>query len=424
MVTEQFHGTIATRFAQRHLKHNTRIYFSYMLFTGFLIVFGDPSALLPSLVMRMNAPSWLIVFPQVAGMSLAYLPILFVGWLLRSYHVRKKIYACFTLAVFLPYLLLAVMLILQVNARIIANSLLVVLIVTVLGQGVTILPCYDLFARIFPVETRGSVMGGSGGVAQFSQFLGAAAAAWLISSRSPLSFPLNYGVSLAIFALGEIALIPFLLSLQEYTPPERDEARPPFREYVRNLRQIVKEDRALRAVLLGVICAFTIIASSSLMLSYAKYFHGFQGDHISLLITLRIVILIPASFLSGYLCNRIGPFRLLVGIVGISIIGFLLLPFFYGVWMIIPLLLSSLAMFQYSYALVAIMNRAPQQQIHHYITLFYLAALAPGFTPWVCSFFIRQHPHVILGLLILLAITCAFAWLRADRICTATHKAE
>src|SRR5438477_11784617 len=55
--------------------------------------FGDMAVFVPTLAMKLKAPSWIVALPTVVDYSLAYVPIVLLGWLMGPGTSRTKVYS-------------------------------------------------------------------------------------------------------------------------------------------------------------------------------------------------------------------------------------------------------------------------------------------------------------------------------------------
>lgn len=401
-------------FALEHLRRNTLLYSAAILANGLAYPFGDPSVLVSNLALKLGAPGWLAVFPTVSIFTVAYLPLVFVAWAMRPSAPYRKLYALALVPMQLPWLLLAAALIAAPAGRAPALMLGACTALSALGQGLTILPCWCLFARIFPADRRGGIMGRAVGLSQLAGLAGSAGAAWLVSPGGPLPYPFNYALSLAIFVAGGGVFVVFLLRLRERPPPRaEDPPRLPLRAYVAALAAPLRGDSALRRVLGAAVFGAALFGISPLFLVHAKTLHGFTDRHVSLLMAARPWLIVPSAFAAGHLAPRVGERRIVAFLAALLLAAAALAPFAEGLWQLAPLLLSLYAPLLYSFVLVTVMNAAPAAgRTADAMTLFYMVVLIPSLAPLLFSALLPRAPAATMAAVGACALAAAWRFLR------------
>lgn len=391
------------RFVGRHLQRNVIVYFGSAAMLAAVLAFAEPSVLLANLAERLQAPAWVATLPMVALYTICYLPQLVMAWLIGRHHSRRKLYAGTLLISYLPMLALAATLCLVADGLALVVMFAVCVVLFAFAQGLTILPCWDLYARVFPDAERGKVLGASHAITHGVSVLAAGGAAWLVSSHSFLSFPRNYALGLVIFSLGGVAYILIVLSLREYTDYPH-EPRPPFRAYCRQLRDAVRENRPFVITLAAVLLCATTAAAPPLLLVYAKRRCGLSEDHVSMLIALRPWVLVPAALAAGWFADRRTPLAVVAAGNLALATGAVALQFLSGSAAIAALLIATPALFCYNYSLLAIMLHAGAGRNHHYLAIFYTLAILPGLAPLGLGWLLEQTPRVSIALLVALSL--------------------
>src|SRR3954471_4206589 len=100
----------AESYLARYARRNYALYMLIILVSLSASSFGDMAVFVPSLAMRLHAPSWLPTCPMVASLSITYAPTLLVAWLMGPRMSRSKAYAGSVALMYVPILVLAVFL--------------------------------------------------------------------------------------------------------------------------------------------------------------------------------------------------------------------------------------------------------------------------------------------------------------------------
>ncbi|MBI2440824.1 MAG: MFS transporter [Lentisphaerae bacterium] len=402
-----------TAFIARHFRRNTRLYLTSISLSALTGSFGDMSMLVPSLVLKLNGPRWLSLFPMVAIMSLAYVPAIIMGWVMRPDTSRVRLYSFSILSMFLPLLIPSTALLLNAGRTTLIGSIFIGCALAAIGQGLTILPCWDLFARIFPQQTRGTIIGWSTGLAQLLNLVASIAVALLVGANSTAlawlpdrareilagwssvaPFPRNYGISLLINITGGLVCATVLRRIKEYRHPHAG-PRLPIRQYLGELRAILQRDTGFRRLLAGTVIGASLTSSMPLLLLYAVSQRGFTPDRIPLLLPISASVFIPVALLFGHLAAKIGPHRIAALCAGLVIAGWSTAMVAHNGILIVALIAGNFASTLYTYQIVAIMNHAPAGQTHRYLTLFYAGALVMGLTPLALNALLPLAPQLV-----------------------------
>jgi hypothetical protein len=398
-------------YLSRYARRNYIQYLLVILFSLSASSFGDMSVFVPSLAMRLHAPSWLVAFPMVAGLSIAYAPALLVGWLLGPRTSRAKAYAWSVALMYVPILVLAVFLFRGGSNRLLLPIFTGAIVLYSIAMGVSILPCWDLFSRIFPDSTRPKIIGHAGALGQVATLLSAGVAAWLISSRSPLPHPKNYAAAMVIFATGGLISAGIILRMKEYIPPEPAEHDRSFRAYLRSIARILRTDRPFVSILKVVALAYTVAAVFPVVLSHARLHRGFAGaNDLALLVAVRPYFSIPFCLLCGYVAQRIGPARLASILAALIALAIPLALGAWGRWQLIPLFLVLLGETMSTYAMLAVMRRAPAGMMHQYLAIYFTACMIPGLAPIGLGWLLDRWPQAAMLLIFLIAAAAAVAF--------------
>ncbi len=415
------HGASLTRPPGRSdADHNARVYLTSTLLLNLTAAFGDAAVLLPALALRLDAPSWLVTLPLVTQMSVAYVPVLFLGWLMRESWSRKRLYSISCMAMALTLVLLIVPLVAGAGRAVLLVSLAASWLLFALAQGVGVLPWWDLFARLFPPELRGRMLGFANAIGQVVMVGAAGGAAWLISDRGPLAYPASFAAALSIYVVGVVAYAVFILRLRE-PPPESNAGvergrRPRLGEYGAGLVALVRGDPGFARTLAAAMMGAGVAAVSPLFLAFAQKHRGFTPDATSALVFVRPLAVIPAALLAGQVSRLMRPHVVVAGIAGAVVAGACCAPWCHGRWQFLPLLLTGLSPLTYHFVLVSIMSHAPLAQTRRYLTVYYLAAIIPGFAPMALGVVLDRVPLLALSAAGALAAATALMFWRAGRL--------
>src|SRR5438477_7768479 len=131
-------------FLNRFGRRNYWLYLLIVLISVGGSPFGDMAVFVPTLAMKLNAPSWIVALPTVVDYSIAFVPILLMGWLMGPAVSRTKVYSWSVAGMYVPILVLGAALFLAPSERVLVIVFCLTVIVYSLGLGVTILPCWDL----------------------------------------------------------------------------------------------------------------------------------------------------------------------------------------------------------------------------------------------------------------------------------------
>ena len=394
------------QFVEKHSRRNAGLYVGLGAYGSLIAAFGDTSVLIPNLALRLGAPTWLAALPMVLDGVLAYVPQLLIAWWLTPERSRRKITALAVGLMYAPFLIMGGGLLFLDTPLSMQKALMLGMLLYAMAHGLSILPSWDLYGRVFTPATRSWMMGISIAVGQAVSVLSGGAAAWLISSRSPFDFPLNYAVPLITFAIAGMASVFFYLRMKEY---RHDPApREPFGRYISGILPTIKSDAVFRNMLLAAAMGASVLAVGPVLLGYAKACRGFSDDHVAILIGIRPVIMIPVSLLLAWAAARHGAMRLAAWAAAITALGAALTPLLHGLWQIIPQLLGGMSTWIYVYALLGVMNLAPSGQRQRYLALFYAVIVVPTGAPLVLGWIVERNAAVALGAIFALAgFACA-----------------
>src|SRR5689334_7964321 len=131
----------------QYAKRNYLLYMLIVLLRLGASPFGDMSVFVPTLAMRLHAPTWIVALPTVVDYSISYIPILLLGWLMGVRTSRTRVYAWSVAAMYVPILVLAISLLRIESEHMMVVAFCACVVLYSLALGVTILPCWDLFAR-------------------------------------------------------------------------------------------------------------------------------------------------------------------------------------------------------------------------------------------------------------------------------------
>lgn len=404
----------------RYARRNYVLYMVVIMFSLSGSSFGDMSVFVPSLAMRLNAPSWLVAFPMVAGLSIAYAPTLLVGWLLGPRTSRARAYAWSVALMYVPILVLAIFLFRGESNELLLPIFTVAIAMYSIAMGITILPCWDLFSRIFPESKRAKIVGQASALGQIASLLSAGAAAWLISSKSPLPHPQNYAAAMLIFSTGGLICVGIILRMKEYIPPVLEDHDRSLKAYLRGIACILRTDRPFVAILKVVALAYTVAAVFPVVLSHAQKFRGFSAaNDMALLVGIKPYFAIPFVLLCGYVAHRIGPARLAAILAGMIALAIPLALALWGRWQLLPLVVVLLGEAMSIYTLLAVMNRAPSGRMHQYLAIYFTACMIPGLAPLGLAWLLDRLPSFAMSLIFVIAVSVSVSLFLVER---ETHK--
>jgi hypothetical protein len=400
------------QYLSRYSRRNYLLYMLIVLLSLGASPFGDMSVFVPTLAMRLHAPTWIVALPTVVDYSISYVPILLLGWLMGARSSRTKVYAWSVAAMYLPILALALSLLRGASDAAMVPIFCACVIFYSLALGVTVLPCWDLFTRIFPESRRSKIMGQATSLGQVATLLTGGIAGWLISSHSPLPYPKNYAIAMLIFASNGFLCMLVILNLKEYKPPVETEPRLSFREYLRELWRIVRTDRKFFATLRVAPFAVMLVSLAPVVLSYAVKYRDFTGaDDKALFVASRPYVLIPVLLLLGYLSHRIGPARVAGALALLILSAIPLAMTLSGRLQLLPLLMIATgASGTYFYVILAVMRSADPNHMHRYLAIYFTTCLIPGLTPLGLAWMVDHHPQLAMQLVMLVAAIVAIGF--------------
>ncbi|HTL28643.1 MAG TPA: MFS transporter [Tepidisphaeraceae bacterium] len=404
-------------FLSQYARRNYLLYMLIVLLSLGASPFGDMSVFVPTLAMRLHAPTWIVALPTVVDYSISYIPILLLGWLMGARASRTRVYAWSVAAMYLPILALALALIRGGSDQMMVPIFCACVIMYSLALGVTILPCWDLFTRIFPDSKRSKIMGQATALGQASTLLTAGVAGWLISTHSPLAYPKNYALAMLIFASNGFICMFVILNLKEYKPPVETEPRLTFTAYLATLWQIVRTDRKFFITLRVAPFAVMLVSLAPVALSYAVKYRGFTGaDDKALFVASRPYFLIPILLLLGYLSHRIGPARVAGALAVLILVSIPLAMTLSGRQQLLPLLMIATgASGTYFYVILAVMRSANPGQMHRYLAIYFTTCLLPGLAPLGLAWLVDRTPHLAMSLIMIVAAIVAIGFLSPAR---------
>lgn len=403
-------------YLSRYSRRNYLLYMLVILFSLSGSSFGDMSVFVPSLAMRLHAPSWLVALPMVAGLSIAYAPTLIVGWLLGPRTSRAKAYAWSVALMYIPILILAIFLFRGGSNEFLLPIFAGAIVLYSVAMGVTILPCWDLFSRIFPESKRPKIVGHANALGQVATLLSAGVAAWLISPRSPLPMPKNYAAAMLIFATLGLFSAFTILRMKEFIPPETHSHDRSFRTFLRSIRSILRNDRAFIAILRPVALAYAVAAVFPVILAHAERFRGFSDKvDVPILVATRPYVAIPSVLAFGYIAQWIGPGRLASILAAVISLAIPLALTTWGRWQLLPIFLVMVGESMSTYALLAVMKRAPAALMHQYLAIYFTACMIPGLAPLGLAWLLDRAPQAALLAICLIAAIAAIGLFFVDR---------
>lgn len=396
------------------LDRNFKLYLIAFGVLGLTSPFVGPGVLI-NLMINLHAPSWMAVLPSIAATSIAYLPVVLMGWLLRPGTPKKRVYAVMCTSFYALFMVMGAALCLGGSEAFLRVVLLLSLLASALCVGLLVLPFWDLFYRSFPPSRRGRVTGVQGGMANLVALFAAPLAAWMISTKAPLPFPINYGVGLVFAFVGGVVSVVLLVAMKDVTGQGDGAAEPrrSFRTFVGDLAGILRHDRGYRRFLLAAAVAGMLSSVGALMLVYAKQMRGLSNNHFALMVLISPYIGIPSALFFGWLIDRIGAKKVCVIASLLMVVGIVLAPFFWGIWQLVPMTIAGFGGV-YGYVLLAILNHAPAGKNQDYLSVYYLTAMIPGLAPVVLGWLVDTRPVLVLAILAALALVSAILFMKSS----------
>jgi Na+/melibiose symporter-like transporter len=289
-----------------------------------------------------------------------------------------------------------------------------------LAMGLSILPCWDLFARVFDESRRAKVTGQAQALGQFARLLSAGAAGWLISDRSPLPTPKNYAVAMLVFAIGGLISAAVILFMKEYIPPAESEPAAghdrSFRTFWRGIVDILRTDRRFVSALKVVALSYTMAAAFPVVVSYAQKHRGFSAENdMAWMVATRPYLGIPFALFCGFLAHRIGAARVSGMLAALMAVGIPLTFVVWGRWQLVPLFMVLLGESMSTYAMLVVMDRAPPRLMHHYLAIYFTACMIPGLAPLALAPLSDHAPVLTLVIIMLTNVAIAVGFLLLER---------
>lgn len=404
------------RFVEKHLRRNTAVYALSIALTGLTFSLADPAVLLPSLAMQLSAPDWLAVLPQVAVLTIGNIAILLVGWRLPERSERRTVYAATLLPMFLPMLIMVAALMLTRDRSLLIAALAASVVLRGFGQGLSVLPYWELFTRVFPERSRAKTVSHMSAIRQVCLLAGALLTAWLISEKSPLSFPNNYALVLALYVVGGIGVAIVALGLKEPPlPPGPKEEIPRFGDYMRRLAGIVRADAGLRRLLGALMVGAVLAGTPPLFLLYAVQQRGFGQNDVSLLVAVRPWAAIATVLLVGWASTRWGIPRCLTALSLVVAAGVAAAPALWGVWQIVPQIAAALGAHILSFGLLAMLDNRSEARPQDLLTIGYLALVLPSVAPLFLTPVLAWSPGLTIALVAGSGVLCAMLMAKVSR---------
>src|SRR4051812_21733721 len=100
----------AELYLARHARRNYLLYMLIVIISLGASPFGDMGVFIPTLAMKLNAPTWIVALPTIVDYSIAFIPIFLLGWLMGPRTSRTRVYSWSVALMYVPILVLAVFL--------------------------------------------------------------------------------------------------------------------------------------------------------------------------------------------------------------------------------------------------------------------------------------------------------------------------
>ena len=171
-------------------------------------------------------------------------------------------------------------------------------------DAVTSVAWFDMWAKLIPSARRGRMVG-LGQVLSGLMTIGAAELVRRILSPTGPPFPANYALLFLLAGVAMMISLGALLCLSE-PPGEVDRQRTPWREFLPQLGQLLREDGDFRLLTIVRLLAGLGGLAGPFYIIYATVGLGMTTETIGLFITAQTVGSIAAGFVLGYLNERWG----------------------------------------------------------------------------------------------------------------------
>lgn len=295
-----------------HFRHNFLVLLTDYVFFGVAYAFLNPNTVLPSfartltdlepligLVPTVMAAGWLL--PQLGAAAWFGRASRKKPYLLRAIYTGRPVYFLLALAIWAGLT--------RYRLPMLAAFLAGLLYFNVL-DGIASVAWFDLLAATIPAEHRGRLVG----IAQFLSgvlSIGVGGLVGAILSSPSLPYPTNYAL---LFLAAGLSLTPSTVALTLLKEPERGESMPasqeprsPLSDFLRQLREVWKEDRNFRRLvftrwlvgLFGLALPFYILHATEVV--------GLPQAVTGWFVSAQMVGGIVASVGLGWMSTRIGP---------------------------------------------------------------------------------------------------------------------
>ncbi len=375
---------------QEHLKWNSGVYLVSVVLAALASTFGDMGVVVPSLLLKLEAPGWLVSFPMVATMSVAYLPVIAMGWWLRDSMARKPLYAWTCVLTLTMMLVILVPLYAGASREVLLWSVFASTLMYSLASGVTVLPCWDLFARVIAERERARLVSLATGVSLVCAVASGAVGGWLLSPQGPFAYPLNYAAALTLFLVASALYVVCICLYREPRMEAEEAPRETFKAYAAGVVGLVVRDAAFRWTIFASCVGLTVVSIGPVALSYAMKERGFDPGLVGWLVGLKACMGVPVVLVSARLSKRVTAQHICVMLAGLVGLGLLIAPLCWGAWQLVPLLMVGQSISLYSFSIVAVLRHAGSGQTHRHLTAFYSVGWVFGLVPlgvgWLMDF--------------------------------------
>jgi MFS family permease len=220
---------------------------------GFALSFVSSVTILPAFVARLSESNLLIGLLTTVAVLGFNVPQIFITHYVEKMRTRKKFIMLYTLGERIPWLFLALFIVLMPGSG--SSTLLFMFFLTYAvvntSAGVTATPWYDLVAKVVPEGKRGLYFGTGNFIATVLSVVGGAAAGLLIDT---LAFPLGYAACFfAAFLLTMISYIA-LWTVEEPKSTVNNEERN-LSQYLQSLPDVLRSDSVFTKFLLATVVA-------------------------------------------------------------------------------------------------------------------------------------------------------------------------
>jgi len=289
---------------QKNLKWNFVMHSLDGIFFKIGVCFSDYGTILPSFVAKMTTSNVLIGLITSIQTIAWFLPQIISAYFTESNKLKKPLVLKMGIGQRLPWLLMAIStLFLASKSPGIALTVFFICFFTAMFSGGIQMPIWmDFVARTMPVNWRGRLFGARefiGGIA------GIGVGVIVAYILEKLYFPTNYTICFMMyFFWTSISYIFVALVREEPYPIIRQ--RTTFKEYLKNIKSIITENKNYGLFLLSQILLRFIIISSAFYTAYAIKVYNATGKTVATFLSLTVICQSIGMLVLGYIGDHKG----------------------------------------------------------------------------------------------------------------------